>query len=80
MSDNEALVAIFALAFVFSPVFMFFHWLTQREKRRAGQGGGDPAQMAALMDTAHRMERRIETLEALLDADVPGWRNRSNVR
>lgn len=80
MSNNEAIVAIFALAFVFSPVFMFFHWLSEREKSRSRQNTMDGPQMAALQDTASRMERRIETLEALLDADVPGWRNRSTLK
>jgi phage shock protein B len=79
MGDNEAVVAIFTVFAIFvMPVGMFFHYLKVRERARAQ--AGNPAQMAALVETAQRMEQRIETLESLLDADVPGWRNRSSVR
>jgi len=37
----------------------------------------DQAQTEALMATAQRMERRIDSLEMLLDSELPGWRSRS---
>jgi phage shock protein B len=33
-----------------------------------------------LSESARKMERRIESLEMLLDTEVPGWRSRSSVR
>jgi phage shock protein B len=29
------------------------------------------------METARRLEQRVETLERVLDEDAPGWRARS---
>jgi phage shock protein B len=78
MGDNEAVVSIFTIFAIFvMPVAMYFQYLKTRDKARIQ--AGNPAEMAALAETAQRMERRIETLESLLDADVPGWRSRSGV-
>ncbi len=44
--------------------------------RREGNGSGGPALEGALR-TAHRLEERIEALERVLDADLPGWRSRA---
>ena len=40
----------------------------------------DNSATQGLWDTARRMEERIGYLEQVLDTEVPGWRNRSNVR
>lgn len=41
-----------------------------------GLSGGDQAALSQAMDTARRLEARMETLERLLDEDAPGWRAR----
>lgn len=38
--------------------------------------GGDQSALTQAMDTARRLEQRMETLERLLDSDAPGWRAR----
>ena len=40
----------------------------------------DSTATKGLWDTARRMEERIGYLEQVLDTEVPGWRNRSNLR
>jgi phage shock protein B len=73
MNDNEAVISALA---ILMPVFIV---LAVRLTRRGDSGPrtGDQAAMQALMQTAQRMERRIESLEMLLDTEVPGWRSRS---
>lgn len=39
--------------------------------------GGDQAALGQAMDTARRLEQRLESLERLLDEDAPGWRARA---
>jgi phage shock protein B len=74
MDTNETVVAITAI--VLSPVIGFFLLKILR-------GGApvpspqDQAQTRALMAAAERMERRIDSLEMLLDNELPGWRSRS---
>jgi phage shock protein B len=43
---------------------------------KGGLSGGDQAALSQAMDTARRLEERMETLERLLDEDAPGWRAR----
>ncbi len=43
----------------------------------AGLDSGDQAALSTAADLARRLEARIETLERVLDEDVPGWRARS---
>jgi phage shock protein B len=73
MEASEAFVAIVA---ILMPVFLV---LAFRVKPRRDGGGAavDQPQVQALYETAQRMERRIESLEMLLDTEVPGWRSRS---
>ncbi len=46
-------------------------------KNAAGLSAGDQTALSAAMDTARRLETRVETLERLLDEDAPGWRSRA---
>ncbi len=76
MDPNEAGVACTALLMV--PVIMWFAYRIEREKTR--RGVADPAQHTMMYETAQRMERRMESLEQLLDSELPGWRSRSNLK
>jgi phage shock protein B len=73
MNDDEAFVAIIA---ILMPVFLVLAFRF-RPRRDTAPAGADVSQVQALMQTAQRMERRIESLEMLLDTEVPGWRSRS---
>lgn len=42
--------------------------------------GNDREQLERLSDIADRMSQRIETLEAILDAEVPDWREEDERR
>jgi phage shock protein B len=75
MDDNETAVAIVAL--VFTPAILFVIYLFRALERKRQGSPQDVAQTQALMDAAGRMERRIESLEMLLDSELPGWRSRS---
>jgi phage shock protein B len=62
------------LCFV-APIWIFMHY---RSKQRA-QGTLSEAERHELEQLQHQAERmisRIETLEAILDGETPGWRNR----
>jgi phage shock protein B len=74
MDDN-----IVAICAILSPVFIILAVRLTR-RRDTDVAAADQQQMLALTETARRMERRIESLEMLLDTEVPGWRTRSGVR
>jgi phage shock protein B len=61
--------------FVFALVAMNRWFKLQRERVR----GASPADQVALdraLDHARRLEERIESLERVLDEDMPGWRRK----
>ena len=72
-------VAFFVPTVIFltivAPVWIFMHY---RSKQRAQSSLSDDErlELETLTAQAERMLDRIETLEAILDAETPEWRNR----
>jgi phage shock protein B len=64
---------ILAVAAMLAVIFHFKHKarLMYREAAREG------ADLEALRATAVALERRMATLESILDAEAPGWRDRT---
>ncbi len=60
---------------IVAPIWLVLHY---RSKRQLSQGlsEGDYQQLHELAATADKMANRIETLEAILDAESPQWRNK----
>lgn len=73
MSDTLFILAVLFLTFV-APVWIIAHYVTRGRLRRERAAGQDKT-LAELMETAQRMERRIEALERILDAEAPQWRD-----
>jgi phage shock protein B len=68
------LVAIISLFVVLPGMAMYF---ADRKRRwQQDQAGAAGADYSRLLSIAERMERRIEALEKILDAESPGWRTR----
>ena len=78
------MVDSFAVAFVgpvivflvvVAPIWLFLHY---RSKARVdGQlSETEREELEILMSRTERMAERIETLEAILDSEAPGWRRR----
>ena len=58
-----------------APLWVFMHY---RSKNKIGEGLGD-SELAQLNQLSHRAEKmadRIKTLEAILDAESPKWREK----
>ncbi|WP_206484467.1 envelope stress response membrane protein PspB [Thalassotalea sp. G2M2-11] len=66
-------VIIFML--VVAPIWLILHY---RSKRQISQGFSEEEyiQLAELSELADKMADRIKTLEAILDAETPDWRNK----
>jgi phage shock protein B len=67
------LIAILSI-FVLLPTIIF-HYITLW-KRQRGLGTDQEHMLEDLWRIARTMERRIETLEQILDHEAPGWRTR----
>lgn len=58
-----------------APLWLILHY---RSKRRTGAGlsGPEMEQLQELVVKAETMQKRVATLEKILDAEVPEWRQR----
>jgi len=68
------------LAFVL-PLWIVFHYLTKWKQMKQGDLGEgrvaiDKKDLKAMQETANKLERRLESLEKILDEESPGWRKR----
>jgi len=74
--DMDLLIApiIIFMALV-APIWLILHY---RSKRQVSQGLTEEefTQLNDLITKADKMHHRIETLEAILDAESPEWRTR----
>lgn len=58
-----------------APIWLILHY---RSKKQVGQGISEEefVTLQQLSDKAEKMADRIETLEAILDAEAPQWRSK----
>jgi phage shock protein B len=75
MSVPAGVVAVLFLVIV-APIWIVAHygtrWRTARMLSREQE-----RMLAELHDLAQRMEGRVNSLERILDAEAPGWRDRT---
>ncbi|WP_232848779.1 envelope stress response membrane protein PspB [Bowmanella yangjiangensis] len=59
-----------------APIWLILHY---RSKKQVAQGLSKEefTTLTELADKAEKMADRIQTLEAILDAEAPQWRNRA---
>ncbi len=57
-----------------APIWLWLHY-SDRAQRGAELNGNERQRLLQLSDEAQRMRARIETLEQILDAEHPNWRN-----
>ncbi len=72
--------ALFPLLVIFLvivvPIWLIMHYATRNSANRR-LNSKDEALLEDLHDKARRMEDRVHTLERILDADNPDWRNKT---
>ena len=73
-------VAFFVPTVVFltvvAPIWIFMHYRS-KQKAQAALSEDEREELETLVERVEGMTARIETLEAILDAETPGWRRRA---
>lgn len=70
-------VPIVVFLTIVAPIWLILHYATRSSASRK-ISSRDEALLEDLHDSARRLEDRIHTLERILDADSPEWRNRTS--
>lgn len=74
---NELIFVPIVLFTLFvAPIWLWLHYREKQRQREAASQGQVATGSGELADTASRLEQRVAALEALLDAEMPAWRNR----
>ncbi len=60
---------------VVAPLWILMHYRSKRRMQGA-LSEDERAELERLAEVAERMGERVETLEAILDAETPDWRKR----
>lgn len=72
-------VALFVPAVVFlavvAPIWIFMHYRS-KQKAQGALSEEERLELETLAIQAGRMSERLETLESILDAETPDWRER----
>ncbi|EWY39157.1 phage-shock protein [Skermanella stibiiresistens SB22] len=75
MGGGGVLVLSVLFMTIVAPLWIIFHYITKWRSSK-GLTAEDEHTLAELWESAGRMENRIVSLEKILDAEAPGWRNR----
>lgn len=71
------LIAIAVIVFIAipAPLFIVLHFITKWKQARE-ISGGDEKLLEELWSLSQRLEERMESLETILDSELPEWRKK----
>jgi phage shock protein B len=71
------LIAIAIIVFIAipAPLFIVLHFITKWKQARE-ISGGDERMLEDLWQLSQRLEERLESLETILDSELPEWRKK----
>ncbi len=70
-----AFVPIIVFLAIVAPVWIFMHYRS-KQRTHGALSDEERLELDTLSAHAERMVDRIDTLEAILDSETPGWRKR----
>lgn len=71
------LIALAVIVFIAvpAPLFIVLHFITKWKQSRE-ISGGDEKMLEDVWLLAQRLEQRLESLETILDSELPDWRKK----
>lgn len=77
MEDLTGLIAVlYAFATPVLIVWIVLHYRAKRRRENSADGNHRAGSQIELEQMAEKLERRVQALETILDAEVPDWRKR----
>ena len=68
-------IAVIVFIAVPAPLFIVLHFITKWKQSRE-ISGGDEKMLEDVWLLAQRLEQRLESLETILDSELPDWRKK----
>ncbi len=73
--DQLLTIALIVFLAIPAPLFIVLHFITKWKQSRE-ISGGDEKMLEELWQLSQRLERRLESLETILDSELPDWRRK----
>jgi len=73
--DQLLTVALIVFLLIPAPLFIVLHFITKWKQSRE-ISGGDEKMLEDTWALSQRLERRLESLETILDSELPDWRRK----
>lgn len=73
--DQLLTVALIVFLLIPAPLFIVLHFITKWKQSRE-ISGGDEKMLEDMWVLSQRLERRLESLETILDSELPDWRRK----
>lgn len=73
--EHLLLIALIVFIAIPAPLFIVLHFITKWKQSRE-ISGGDEKMLEDLWFMAQRLDQRLESLETILDSELPDWRRR----
>ena len=74
--DQLLTIALIAFLLVPAPLFIILHFITKWKQSRE-ISGGDEEMLEDIWQMSQRLEQRLESLETILDSELPDWRRKT---
>ena len=68
-------IALIVFVAIPAPLFIVLHFITKWKQSRE-ISGGDEKMLEDMWLLAQRLEERLESLETILDSELPDWRRK----
>ena len=68
-------IALIVFIAIPAPIFIVLHFITKWKQSRE-ISGGDEVMLEDMWQLSQRMEARLESLETILDSELPEWRRK----
>lgn len=68
-------IALIVFIAIPAPIFIVLHFITKWKQSRE-ISGGDEEMLEDMWVMSQRMEERLESLETILDSELPEWRRK----
>jgi phage shock protein B len=68
-------IAVIVFIAIPAPLFIILHFITKWKQARE-ISGGDERMLEDLWMLSQKLEERLETLERILDSELPDWRRK----
>lgn len=74
--DHLLTIALIVFLLIPAPLFIVLHFISKWKQSRE-ISGGDEKMLEDLWLLSQRLEERLESLETILDGELPDWRRKT---